>query len=176
MVFFTSWPPAVLQGCSNNQVIRTYMCIKQSGEKEEGAGNNINQSARADDVHHDHIIPKPWLMKRISHMVLAHNASHLLQGLSGLSRPVSRQNSLLVSLCTSNVACFRLFSRHFLIFISRWAPHACAMPSSSFMETRPYKLCVSSVSSENLLASERPHPYLSPPAPFLSNEAGGWRG
>ena len=57
------------------------------------------------DVDHDHIIPKPQLMKRISHMGLPHNASHLIQGLSA-----------------GKIACFRLFSRHFFIFISRWAP------------------------------------------------------
>ena len=44
-------------------------------------------------------------MKRISHMGLPHNASHLIQGLSA-----------------GKIACFRLFSRHFFIFISRWAP------------------------------------------------------
>lgn len=135
MVFFTSCMATCRTPRLQQQpgYIHIYVHQTKWGKKKK-VPVIYNQSAGADDVHHDHIIPKPWLMKRISHMVLAHNASHLLQGLSGLSRP-SRQNSLLVSLCTSNVACFRLFSRHFLIFISRWAPHACAMPSSSFMET-----------------------------------------
>ena len=34
--------------------------------------------------HDDAIIPKPQAMKRISHMGLPRNASHLIQGLSAL--------------------------------------------------------------------------------------------
>jgi hypothetical protein len=52
---------------------------------------------------HERIIPKPQAMKRISHMGLPRNASHLIQGLSHLS-----PNSLLIRLCFKKIASLQL--------------------------------------------------------------------
>jgi hypothetical protein len=130
MLSLTSWPPAVLQGCSN-QVIYTHIHQTKKKEEEEDAGNN--QSARA-DVDHDHIIPKPQLMKRISHMGLPHNASHLIQGLSAGFSP-SHQHNLPISLCTKRRSLASGFSHAIFSSLYHVGPHACATPSSSFMQT-----------------------------------------